>query len=116
MRKRTPTLDPVSNLETWTETLSVFESTDGLPFFTVADPPSAVTLKLRDMQTDATVLSGSLADGALVVVDSGEIEFTFSADAMSALEPKIYEVGCLYTDEGITRQMILGHLPVLRGL
>lgn len=111
-----PTLPAQSNQETWDGTLSFIDDDDGLPLFTEALPPSAVTLRLRDRETGATVISGSMADGALVVVGDGEMEFTFSATAMSALEPKTYDIGLLATISGVTKQLILGSLPVLEGL
>lgn len=109
------TLPPVSNSETWTDTIQFYDSEDGNPFD--LDDVTAITLKLRDNGSD--VLTGELDDEILIVGDAedGTIEFTFSATAMSALDSKTYEVGLLLTqDDGVVRQLILGHLPVLEGL
>jgi len=109
-------LDPVSNAETWTDTLEFIDSEDGEAYFTQALPPDEITLKLRDPDTGEIVLSGSKSTGELVVTDDGIVDFTFSATLMSDICPKQYEVGVLYTDEGVTKQAILGVISILRGL
>lgn len=113
---KTGTLGPVSNAATWNDTIEVFDAEDG-EAFDLTDV-EAITLKLRD-PSGATVLEGELDDEIIVVGDAadGTIEFTFSASAMSALDPKTYEVGLLITDEDdFVTQLILGHLPVVEGL
>jgi hypothetical protein len=78
-----------------------------------------ITLKLRDQACGSEVLSGSLTGGEIAVVGAdadGTIQFTFSASAMGALCPKSYAVGVLLSTSTITRQLILGTVPVLEGL
>ena len=112
----TKTLDPVSNAETWTDHLEFIDDETEEAWFLEGSPPDEITIRLRDSSTGNIVLTGTLTGGEIEVVDDGIAEFTFSASAMSALDPKTYEVGVLLTDEDVTRQVILGHLPVLSGL
>lgn len=114
---KTGTLAPVSNTATWQDEIEFLDNDTEEPIdMSLID---AITLKVRDPETKSTVLEASLDDGIEVVGDDGDgtIQFTFSADSMSALCPKTYEVGCLIEDEdGFVTQIILGHLPVLEGL
>lgn len=112
------TLDPVSNAEDWTGNLDCFDDDDGDPYFTESDTgshPDEVTMKLRD-QCGAIVLTGSLTGGDLVIVGDGIIQFTFPSDRMGGVCPGTYEIGVTYQTSDATKQIILGRLPVLRGL
>lgn len=115
---KTGTLQPQPNTATWQGTIELVSDTDGLPM-DLADI-SEITLKLRDPSTMSTVLSGSLTGGEIAAVGAdadGTIQFTFSATAMAAIEPKTYDVGMIVTeDSGFVSQVILGSLPVLEGL
>lgn len=114
---KTGTLEAVSNAETWQDFIELFDDGDGNTF-DVSDI-TEVTLKLRDPASKSTVLEGSYTGGELVRVGDaadGVYRFTFSADTMSALDPKTYEVGVLASTALITKQLILGSLPVLEGL
>jgi hypothetical protein len=116
---KTGTLEPVSNSATWTDTIEFYDDETGDPLFTElteATHPDEITLKVRDPSNDNTVLSGTLTGGDIAIAADGVVEFTFSSDAMAALDPKTYEVGLLYTQEDVTTQIILGTLPVLKGL
>lgn len=111
------TLEPVSNSETWTDTIELFDDATGVALNT--SDITALTIKVRDQDTKETVLSGSVSGGEVVAVgaaSAGTYRFTFSASAMSAVCPKTYEVGCLVTTATVTKQVILGYLPVLEGL
>jgi hypothetical protein len=116
---KTGTLEPASNAATWTDTIEFYDDETGDPLFTeatVATHPDEITLKVRRAHSDTEELSGSLTGGELVIVGDGIVEFTFSATAMAALDARTYEVGVLYTQEDVTTQIILGTLPVLKGL
>lgn len=109
------TLDPISNTATWNDTYQFLDE-DGEPLDISA--ATAITLKLREPKTDAIVLTGSLGTELALVSGgtTGFFEWTFSADAMSGIDPKTYEVGGLITISGQTSQYILGNQPVLKGL
>ena len=115
----TGTLDPVSNAATWKDTIEFTDDETGEPYFDYSDSathPTEITLKLRDQENGNTVLDISLTDGDIVLADDGIAEFTVSAETMAGLLPKTYTVGVLYTYDDITKQLILGSLPVLEGL
>jgi hypothetical protein len=115
----TGTLEAVSNCETWTDTIEFIDDETGEPFFDYSDSathPSEITLKLRDQYSGNTVLSISMTGGDIVLADDGIAEFTVDADSMAAIAAKTYTVGILYTFDDITKQLILGSLPVLEGL
>lgn len=109
------TLNPVSNQATWQDTIEFVNDETGVAWFQDDDPPTSVTLKVRDRETGEVVLSGSLGS-ELVVIADGTIQFTFAATAMSALCSKTYDVGVLYTDAGVTAQTLIAALPVYEGL
>lgn len=113
---KTGPLDPISNKETWEETVNVYTD-DGTPF-DLTDV-TEITIKVRDPKSTSIVLQGSMTGGEIDIVGDevdGTFEFTFSADTMSGLSAKTYEVGCLLSTATVTRQIILGTLPVLEGL
>lgn len=112
----TGTLEPVSNAETWTDTLEFLNDETGAAWFTELAPPDDITMKLRDKNTKEVVLELSLSSGDLVVVDDGQVTFTASADAMADIEPQTYEVGILYEDNDVLTQVMLGSITVLEGL
>lgn len=115
---KTGTLDPVSNAETWIDNLEFYDDGTGVAWD--VSTITEITLKVRDIETQSTVLSGSYTGGEIVRVGAaseGTYRFEFSASAMSALCPKTYEVGVLATtSDDRVAQIILGHLPVLNGL
>ena len=111
----TGTLAPVSNKETWSDTLEFINDETDAAWFVQASPPDEITLKLRD-KSGSIVLTLSLSDGDLVVVGDGQVTFTASADTMGGIEPKTYEVGVLYEDDDVVTQVLLGNISVLDGL
>jgi len=112
----TGTLDAVSNAATWSDTLEFVNDETDAAWFVQASPPDEITLKLRDPQTKETVLSLSLTGGDIEIVDDGTATFTASADAMSGINPKTYEVGVLYENDDVVSQVILGTISILEGL
>ena len=115
----TGTLDPVSNAETWRDTIEFFDDETGDAYFTYSNSathPTAITLKLRDQENGNTVLDISMAAGDIVLTADGIAQFTVASTTMDDLEAKTYTVGVLYTYDGIVTQLILGSLPVVEGL
>lgn len=110
------TLAPVSNAETWTDTLEFINDETGDPWFVEESPPDEITIKLRDPQTKSIVLSLSLSGGEITVTGDGEAAFEASASAMAAINPKTYEVGILYENSDTVSQVLLGTISVLDGL
>lgn len=114
---KTGTLEAISNSATWRGNIALFDDTSGEPFD--IDDVTAMTLKLRDPETGAIVLEGSLGSELAGVGDAedGVVGFEFSASQMSAVPPNTYDLGALVTDDdGRVTQIIFGRQPVLQGL
>lgn len=115
----TGTLPKISNQATWSDNLEFYDDASGQAWFTQSDAsthPDEVTFNLRDDDVCKTVLSGSLSGGDLVITGDGIIQFTFANTKMQSVCPKTYTVGVLYTKNGVVSQVILGRVPVIRGL
>lgn len=108
-------IEPASNAATWQDTIEFINDETGAAWFPTGSPPSAVTMRLRDRETGQIVLTGSLGT-ELSVISDGVIQFTFSADAMGALDNKPYDIGILYTAAGVTTQAWLDTVSILEGL
>lgn len=107
----------ISNLATWTDTLEFVDDTTGDPWFTTLNPPSEVTLSLRDRDSGCVVVTGSLTSGNLVVTGDGLITYTFAPSVMNGLCAKAYDCGGLYTGtNGQVAQFFLGGINVYEGL
>lgn len=116
---KTGTLSPVSNAETWIDQLEFYDDGTGISWD--VSLITEVTLKVREIESQSEVLSGSLTGGEIDLIgaaSAGTYRFEFTASQMAALEAKTYEVGLLATTTGPARtaQLILGYLPVLNGL
>lgn len=112
---KTGTLPTVSNLATWRELVEVTDAETGELIDLVTDV-DAISVTLRDPDNFSTALTASLGDGTVTVIDDGVLEFLFTAGQMDDLCPKTYEVGILVTiDEEVT-QLLLGYVPIVRGL
>ena len=58
---KTGTFAPVSNTATWRDTLEIYDDVTGTPFD--LGNVDEITLKLRDIDSESIVLSGSLTGG-----------------------------------------------------
>lgn len=110
-----------SNLATFRANVELLDGDgDGIDLETDVDE---ITLTLRDPDTGCTEISGSLTGGEITVggsLDTGVLQVVFSADEMSGVRVKTYEIGLLVemaaAAGGDTVQAILGRIPVLKGL
>lgn len=106
-----------SNLATWREQVELTDEADGTAIDIVTEVDE-ITVSIRD--GDTTLLTATLTGGDITVIETGVFEFVFSATDMGGLDPKTYEVGCLVKFSaavgGDTEEVILGTVPVLKGL
>ena len=112
----TPTFGPISNRETWEERVALYDAeTNEVLDISDAD---AMTIVLRDTYTLTEVLSGSLEDATIFLLDpeEGTFGWVFTDDQMGTLNPKTYEVGILLDMADEVTQVILGRVAVVRGL
>lgn len=109
--------EKISNNSTWSERAQLFDvdTGDAINLTTSVDD---IVVTLRDPFTGADVLTGGFTEGTTFLLpgDDGGFGWTFELAQMRALEAKTYEVG-VYIDFGTERaQIIIGRLPVVRGL
>jgi hypothetical protein len=114
LREIIPMLEPVSNQATWRDTVELRDEDDEL--IDLEQDVTAITFRVRDTECDSTVLEATLAAATIDVVGDGVFQFVFTQAQMQTLDPKIYEVGALVTVDGDVEQVILGRIPVLKGL
>ena len=109
------TLPPVSNKESWSETVELYDDTTGEKI----DLSGAVDIIVKVQDDGADVLSASLLGGTVSLSsDNLTASFTFSASQMGALEAKTHDLGIriVNTDDTDVIQLVLGQLPVLDGI
>lgn len=107
-------LPPASNKATWAVNYELTdEDTGELLDLSGVDQ---ITIEVRDPESRATVLSGSLTGGEVSVPDTGVFRWEFTAAQMRTLCSKTYEVGCTLTENDETIQLIIGRVPVLDGV
>lgn len=104
-------LEPVSNKATWAATFEVRDAeTDELIDLSSLDE---IVVQIRG---SGRVLSASLSNGKVTIVDTGVFRWVFSSSDMGTLVAKTYQVGCLLTGNGEKAQFMIGTLPVLDGI
>ena len=107
------TLTPVSNQEDWKLIVEVDDEDSGEPL-DLTD--ASVVFEARDPRSRGIVLSATSSNGKISIVDTGVFQVMFVRPEMQALTAQIYEVGCILTINGETRQYIIGTVPVLDGV
>lgn len=109
------TLPPRSNRASWTDVIELTDEDTG-DLIDVSTGINEITVRLRDPETRAEVLSKALSASEIVVISTGIVQFSFSSSEMGSLCPKTYELGCLVTSSEGIEQIFLGRVPVLEGL
>ena len=106
-------LSPVSNREDWTLVVEADDADTGEP---LALAGAAIVLEVRDPRTRAIVLSATSANGKISVVDTGVFQVAFARAELQSLSAQNYDLGCILTLNGETKQFIIGTVPVLDGV
>jgi hypothetical protein len=130
--------DPVSNLETWQQTISVIDNDTGSPVDLSA---ATITVTVED-KFGNQILQATQANGRITISNPGFFTFAFSPNDMASLASSVnddyfdrdvdsgmvsrdywgaqkaieFRVGCLVTINGVTTQLFVGMLPLVRGL
>lgn len=117
----TALLPAVSNKATWREDVEIRDEDDNL--VNLVTDVDEITLSLRDIETGETVITKTVSGGGISTggsLGTGVFQFLIPASEMANLLPKTYELGVLVEFDdaatGDTEQLILGRVPVLKGL
>ena len=105
------TFEPVSNRETWSDTIEVRRDGD------LVDLSAAtILLSVRSKQSKSTLLTARVGDG-IAIESLGVFVLTFSTSQMRGLDASIaYEVGCTIEISGVAEQLFIGNISVLDGV
>lgn len=106
------TLPPASNRADWTETLKLTDDDTGDPIDLTG---AAMAIAVRDL-ANCLVLSGSIADGKVTLLETGVAQWSFPASAMGGLCAGEYAVGITLTMSGTVEQVFAGTLPIIEGI
>jgi hypothetical protein len=77
---------------------------------------ASIVFELRDRDSGQTRLSATTGNGKVSILDTGVFRASFARPDMQGLRANLYDVGCILTVNGATRQFIIGTLPVLDGV
>ena len=107
----------ISNLETWTDVIELFDddSGDAVNLSSASD----FIVSVRDAYDMSTYITASLTGGQIVrASDSLSANLTVPRSTMQTLQPKTYDIGLrvIWTTDTNEKQYILGQLAVLNGL
>jgi hypothetical protein len=105
----TGNLDPVSNRETWQETVS-YRPADG----TAAPALDEVVVTIAG---GCAPRSSKLSDGGVTVDrDAGTFTFVFDASDMRRLRPGAYRLGIVLTINNVPVQLFAGSIEIIDGI
>lgn len=110
----TGSLDAVTNRETFQIECQVVDTETGEA---ISLTGGTVVFEIRS-QVDgcgAPLLSATNDDGVEFIDDDLTMQITFSETTMNRLYPGTYDVGMTFERDGITKQVIVGTLPVIDG-
>lgn len=106
-------LSPVSNQEDWKIILEIDDDDTGLPIDLTG---ATIVFEVRDPRNRNIILSGATGNGIVTILDIGVFQVLFVRTSMNALPAQNYDLGCILTINGETRQYIVGTVPVLDGV
>ena len=107
------TLDPASTRADWELVVAFTDADTGEPLDLTG---AAVLVEARDRLSGGVVLSASSGNGKVSVPDAGTIRIAVAAADMRALRADVYDIGGVLVLNGVTRQFVIGLLPVLDGV
>lgn len=97
----------VTNRETWIDRIEIRDD-NGPIDLSSAD----CRLEVQYQPNGGRALSARTGDGVLLSTDEGIIEWRFDAPRMKQLSPGLYNVGLIYTSDGVTTQVLTGVIQI----
>jgi hypothetical protein len=107
------TLAPVSNQEDWKLTVEIVDDDTGEDIDLTG---ASIVFEVRDPRNRATVLSATTNNSKVTLLDDGTFQVFFARAEMQMLRAQTYEVGCIVSVNGETKQFILSTIPILDGV
>lgn len=106
------TLPPVSNRADWIEALEFVDDDTG-ELIDLTGCTIVITVKDED---GCLALNASTADGSVVFISTGVVQYTFPRSAVAGLRPDAYQIGATVERDGETQQILIGQVPVVDGV
>ena len=110
---QTGSLPAITNRETFQLECQIVDTETGEAMTLTG---GTVVFEIREQGCYSALLSATNDDGVEFVDDELTIQITFSETAMNDLCSRTYDVGMTFERDGITRQVIVGTLPVIDGV
>lgn len=108
-----PIFPQVSNSTDWICDFQVQNGDTGLPLADLNDLEMLVEIRKRDA---APTLTASFENGKITDRGFGVVQWHFTGQEMSSLNPDTYDVGITLTHDGVTNQELIALLPVIDGV
>ena len=101
-----------SNKADWIVDITATDADTGVAInFTGA----TISVIVKD-ENDIIVLTGTTGNGKVTLPTTGTIEFHFTPSDMATLAPATYDIGCVYSLNGVTTQLFTGSVVVYDGI
>ncbi|MGL5628677.1 MAG: hypothetical protein ACRDDO_06100 [Plesiomonas shigelloides] len=97
----------VTNRETWIDRVEIRDDSGPLDL-SGAD----CQLEVQYQPNGGRALSAKTGDGVLTATSEGLIQWRFDAAQMKSLAPGLYNIGLIYTLDGITTQVLTGVIQI----
>jgi hypothetical protein len=107
------TLSPVATQEDWKLIVEIDDEDTGEPLDLTG---ATIVFEARDPKSRGIILSATTGNGKISILDTGVFQVLFARFEMQGLAAQNYEVGCVLTINGETKQYIIGTVPILDGV
>ena len=107
------TLSPTTTQEDWKLIVEIDDEDTGEALDLTG---ATIVFEVRDPKSRGIVLSATSNNGKILMLDTGIFRVLFVRSEMLGLAAQNYEVGCVLTINGETKQYIIGTVPVLDGV
>jgi len=107
------TLSPTTTQEDWKLIVEIDDEDTGEALDLTG---ATIVFEVRDPKSRGIVLSATSNNGKILILDTSIFQVLFVRSEMLGLVAQNYEVGCVLTVNGETKQYIIGSVPVLDGV
>jgi|GEM_PF-3300275 len=107
------TLSPTAMQEDWKLIVEIDDEDTGEALDLTG---ATIVFEVRDPKSRGIVLSATSSNGKISIIDTGVFQVLFARSEMQGVAAQNYDVGCILTINGETKQYIIGTVPVLDGV